>query len=278
MRKILFILLLSATAGKSQPYHDLAQISYQNSPGGEPKKFEHLRAQFSLPIIFKDSSILLVNPIWEERWLKMEESSEQQHFRGMITWLGYSKRLGRNWEGMLAFIPRFNGEPAVQFREGFQAGGVLLFTYKKSPGLSLKFGGYYNSEFFGPFFWPLLGLNWKISDKQRLFAVLPSYATYEYRVSKKLSWGANFRTYTNSYKMDNQPGSGNMDYTRFNDNQIGAYLDIYLSPKFVLNTEGGYSIMRSIESGISRDAEPLIISEQGGMYFRLAFQYRLRFD
>jgi hypothetical protein len=36
--------------------------------------------------------------------------------------------------------------------------------------------------------------------------------------------------------------------------------------------------MRRIESGVSKDAQPFIISEQNGAYFRIAVQYRLRFD
>jgi Domain of unknown function (DUF6268) len=279
MKKILTILILSSYTAASQPYLDAAQISYHSSPGGEPNEFKHLRAQVTVPLIFKDSSMLLFNPIWEERWLKMYESGNRQHYRGLISWLSYTKRFGTKWETMLAFIPRFNGAPEVQFKEGFQAGGVLLVSYKKRPGLTFKFGGYYNTEFFGPFFWPLLGIDWKIDNKQRLFAVLPSYATYEYKISKKLSWGGNFRTYTNSYKAYNPPGQAvNVDYTRFNDNQVGAYMDFYITHRIVANAEAGYSIMRRIESGTSKNAEPFIVSEHDGAYFRLALQYRLRFD
>jgi hypothetical protein len=279
MKKILIILIIASNPAVAQPYLDAAQVSYQSSPGGEPKEFQHLRAQVHVPVFFKDSSFLLFNPIWEERWLKPFESSDRQHYRGLISWVSFTKRFGTKWETMLAFIPRFNGEPEVQFKEGFQAGGVLLLSYKQRPGLTFKLGGYYNTEFFGPFFWPLVGIDWRINSKHRFFGILPSYATYEYRINKKLSWGGNFRTFTNSYKVYNPPGqSVNVDYTRFDDNQVGAYLDVYLTPKIVANVEGGYSIMRRIQSGTSKDAEPFIISEHDGLYFRLAVQYRLRFD
>jgi hypothetical protein len=275
MKNLLIILLFFSITAKTQPYLDAAQISYHNSPGGEPKEFQHLRAQVNVPYIFKDSSIFLFNPIWEERWLKPYESSDRQHYRGLISFMSFTKRFGTRWETTIAFIPRFNGEPEVQFKDGFQAGGVLLFTYKKRPGLSFKFGGYYNTEFFGP----LLGIDWKINSKQRLFAVLPSNATYEYRISKKLSWGGNFRTFTNSYKVYNPPGTSvPLDYTRFNDNQLGAYMDLYLTPRIVASGEAGYSITRSVESGVTKDSEPFIISKHDGAYFRLAVQYRLRFD
>jgi hypothetical protein len=279
MKNLLIISLFFAITTKAQPYLDAAQISYHNSPGGEPKEFQHLRAQVNVPIIFKDSSIFLINPIWEERWMKIYETSNQQHYRGLISWFTFTKRFGKKWETMIAFIPRFNGEPEVQFNEGFQAGAAVLFTYKRHPGLSFKFGGYYNSEFFGPFFWPLLGLDWKINNKQRLFAILPAYATYEYRINKKLSWGGNFRTFTNSYKVSDPPlAPTSYDYTRFNDNQVGAYMDFYLTPRIVASAEGGYSIMRRIETGETKDSEPIVISKHDGAYFRLAIQYRIRFD
>jgi hypothetical protein len=138
---------------------------------------------------------------------------------------------------------------------------------------------FYNSEFFGPFFWPLFGLDWKINNKQRLFAILPAYATYEYRISKKLSWGGNFRTYTNSYKVhDPTPSATSFDYTRFDDNQVGAYMDFYLTQRLVANAEVGYSIMRRVQSGVTKNSEPVIISKHDGAYFRISVQYRLRFD
>lgn len=279
MKHFLTILIFCSITAKAQPYLDLAQVSYQNSPGGQPKEFQHLRAQVNVPVVFKDSSVFLLNPIWEERWLKTTEFSNRQNYQGLILWFTYSKRLGKKWEAMMGFVPRFNGEPEVQFKDGFQAGGALLLTYKKRPGLSFKFGGYYNNEFFGHFFWPLLGIDWKINNKQRFFATLPAFATYEYRASKKISWGGNFRTFTNSYREYIYPNiDTHIAYTRFDDNQVGAYLDFYPMPKLVLNAEAGYSIMRRIESAASKNSKPFIISEHDGLYFRLAVQYRLRFD
>ena len=281
-KRILILLSVFAISGSaiSQPYLDLGQAVFQTSPGGDPKTFTHFRAQANLPIIAKDSSTFLINPIWEERWIQINEQSAEMHLRGFITWLTYDRNLSGKWSAMFAFVPRWNGETSIQFSEGFQAGGAALLTYKKNPGLQFKFGLYYNSEFWGNFFMPLLGLDWTINKKQRLFGILPGYFTYEYRISKTISWGGNFRTFTNSYKLGPDLSSSVANFVRIDDNQMGAYADVYLMPKIVLNAEAGYSILRKVRTGYGKTSneEYSILSNNSAPYFRLTLQYRIRLD
>ena len=279
MRSLFIVLLLCTVSAQAQPYLDLGQLSYHTSPGGDPKKFEHLRAQVNLPKIFKDSSVLVINPIWEERWMQMAEGDPRIHLRGMITWITFTKRFSRKWELLTAVIPRWNGEPSVQFSEGFQAGIALAAIYKPRPGLSYRLGFYYNKEFFGNFFVPVWGIDWKINKRQRLFGMLPGFFTYENRISPKFSWGGNFRTFTNSYKLATDGwNSNNSRFIRIDDNQIGAYLDYYLTPRVVFNLEGGYSLFRKVRSGVNSKSDMVYMSNNSAPYIRAVLQYRLRFD
>ena len=277
---ILLIIFALSDAGMAQPYLDLGQAVFQTSPGGDPKSFSHFRTQANLPLIMKDSSIIVINPVWEERWIQVNEQSPTMHLRGFITWLTYSRNISDKWSAMLAFIPRWNGEPSIQFSEGFQAGGAGLMTYKKNPSLQFKLGMYYNREFWGNFFIPLLGLDWTINKKQHLFGILPGYLTYEYRLSKTISWGGNFRTFTNSYKLGPELSLSAMNFVRIDDNQLGAYADVYLTPKIVLNAEAGYSILRKVRTGYGKTSneEYSILSNNSAPYIRLTLQYRIRLD
>ena len=56
-------------------------------------------------------------------------------------------------------------------------------------------------------------------------------------------YGANFRAITNSYKKT-------QGYWRIDENQLGLYLDTYLSKNLVFNVEAGHSIYRKIRTGI----------------------------
>ena len=275
----LLVILLISDQVMSQPYLDLVQAAYQNSPGNDPESFAHFRAQVNMPIVLKDSGIFLINPIWEERWIRINPQSDQQHLRGFITWLTYTRFIAPKWEMTAAFIPRWNGEPDIQFSKGFQAGVALLMMYHKNANLTYKLGLYYNREFWGNFFIPLLGIDWTINKKQRIFGILPGYLTYENRLSKTISWGGNFRTFTNSYRLKTNTAS-TANFTRIDDNQLGAYADFYLTRKIVLNAEAGYSILRKIRTGYNKTSEDQYntLSSNSAPYFRVALQYRLRLD
>ena len=275
----LLVILSMSDQVMSQPYLDLVQAAYQNSPGKDPESFSHFRAQVNMPIVLKDSGIFLINPIWEERWIRINPQSDQQHLRGFITWLTYTRYIASKWEMTAAFIPRWNGEPEIQFSKGFQAGVAILMMYHKNANLSYKLGVYYNREFWGNFFIPLLGIDWTINKKQRLFGILPGYLTYENRLSKTISWGGNFRTFTNSYRLKTNTAS-TANFTRIDDNQLGAYADFYLTRKIVLNAEAGYSILRKIRTGYNKTSEDQYntLSSNSAPYFRVALQYRLRLD
>jgi hypothetical protein len=279
-RIIVFLAIMFSGSATAQPYLDLGQAAIHASPGGDPKTFTHFRAQANLPLIMKDSSIIVINPVWEERWIRINDQSAPMHLRSFITWLTYTRSISDKWSAMLAFIPRWNGETSIQFSEGFQAGGAALLTYKKNPSLQFKFGVYYNSEFWGNFFMPLLGLDWTINKKQRLFGILPGYFTYEYRINKRFSWGGNFRTFTNSYKLGPDLSSTVANFVRIDDNQLGAYADVYLMPKIVLSAEAGYSIMRKVRTGYGKTSneEYSILSNNSAPYIRLTLQYRIRLD
>jgi hypothetical protein len=277
---------LLATVGQdlyAQPYLDLFQAMYSASPGnaGQPNTFNHFRAQANLPHVFKkDSSLFLFNPVWDQRWIQADESSRSYNVQGLITWFNYTRNLGPKWTLQLSLIPRWMGEPSLQFSEGFQPGGAFLFTRKIRPGLKYQFGVYYNRELFGNFFLPLLGIDWKINDRMNLFGILPGFLVYEHRLSKQFSWGANFRTFNSSYRIDQQGNPNANDYLRVQDNQLGVYADWYLARRVVLNIEGGHTILRRVTTGLEgvrTRKDEAVVSDRDNFYFRATLQYRMRF-
>jgi hypothetical protein len=127
-----------------------------------------------------------------------------------------------------------------------------------------------NNEFFNVFVMPLAGIDWKINDRNILFGVLPGSLTYEHRINTHFYYGANFRAITNSYYT--APG-----YWRINENQLGLYLDTYVTKTIVLNIESGHSLFRKVETGIKhiskRNADV-----NDNFYFKLSLAYRIRLN
>ncbi|HQW85048.1 MAG TPA: hypothetical protein PK987_11320, partial [Ferruginibacter sp.] len=60
------------------------------------------------------------------------------------------------------------------------------------------------------------------------------------------------------------------------ENQLGLYLDAYLSKSIVLNMEVGHSLFRKVRTGV----KDVFISDAGvndNFYFRISLAYRVRF-
>ena len=157
----------------------------------------------------------------------------------------------------------------------FQFGGAVLNVFKKNENLKYKLGLYYNSEFFGAFFMPLLGLDWNVNSRLNIFGVLPGSMNLEYKFSpNKFHAGINFRAITSSFRINDNP------YLKINDNQLKLFVDYYVTKNNVISIEAGHTIFRKFKTGIrlggkNTDAD-LNVSE--GYLFKIAYAYRIRTD
>lgn len=225
--------LLCALQLSAQPYVDLASVRYQYSPdaggfrrGFNANRFTYGTATVNIPLVFKDSSVLLFGPSAEQWKIWSKALPELPTFKGMALPLTFVKPLTGTWTATAVFVTRWNGSKTFPFTNDFQAGGALLLTFKKSPTLKYKFGLYYNREFFGNFFVPLGGIDWKINNRLQLFGVLPGSLILERKVTPHFYYGASFRSITTSYRYGDLK-----NFVRIDDNQLQAFADAYLTQK-----------------------------------------------
>jgi hypothetical protein len=66
-------------------------------------------------------------------------------------------------------ILRTNGEELFASNT-FQSVVLVFLVIERSPGQKIRFGAYMNADFFGFFFMPLLGADWRI-DERIIFSV-----------------------------------------------------------------------------------------------------------
>jgi|KBSMisStandDraft_5_1062788.scaffolds.fasta_scaffold00044_51 hypothetical protein len=282
---IIAIAMMKQTAN-SQPYLDLFNSRYSYSPntgsGSEtnvPVKMQYFNFSANLPIRFKKSGdAILINPFvetWMIHWPGKEY--EDRCLRGYALPIGYLKNFNHSRFSLLGMvIPRINMEKYsdVGHLDFFQFGGFLLGSFKVNDKLVLKAGGYYNKEFFGPLFIPLLGVDWKISDKENLFGTLPNQLVYERKLNSKLYAGAITRFITNSYGMIYKD-----EYLRIDENQLGVFADFYPAKKLVINLEFGHSILRKLREGLRSDVgtSSINLDPKDNFYMKLSLAYRIRF-
>jgi len=271
----------------AQPYIDIARFNYSYSPE-LGKKTDAVRSNFfnisaALPIeLKKGGDAFVLNPFFDHN--QGNVSTKDFHVVSQGVLLGFLKKdIFKNWNLLSSFILRRNKQAEKKIEDPWQYGGVILTTWKRNQFASLKFGLYYNKEFFGNYFIPLIGIDWKINEKNNLFGVLPGNMSFEHKVNETFYYGSTFRALTNSYRLPTIDPCFSGDcsaknYMRIDDNQFGVFSDVYFSKRIELNAEIGYTILRRYRFGFKgKNIHLQIDYKNDNFYFRTSLAYRLRF-
>ena len=262
----------------AQPYIDPFNIRYTygfnngNKTNNNATPFSHIYIGPDLPFKLKKGSLFVFSPFFDSWNI---DSSSDKSYLPVVSSIGLAVTTiipldTNHWSLNVTAIPRINSQ-GLQLDNSFQMGGVVLAVYKKNKDLTYKFGVYVNTEFFGFFVLPLVGIAWKINDRNNLFGVLPGRLTYEHKLGDNFYTGTTFRTITNSYRLN----SGN--YLRIEDHQLSAYLDFYATKHIVFTGEVGYGMYRQLDQGAEHNKNYLIdYNWADGMFIKICASYRIR--
>jgi hypothetical protein len=271
----------------AQPYLNLAKVSYSYTPRSREKTNSIRSDLYSLNITIpielkKDGDAFIVNPFFDHN--KGNVSTRRFGVISQGNLLGFLKKdIFKNWSLLSSFILRRNKQESEKVDDPWQYGEVILATWKRNRFASLKFGVYYNKEFFGNYFMPLVGIDWKINENNNLFGVLPGNMAFEHKVTKNFYYGFLFTALTNSYRLQTIDPCFSGDcsarnYLRVDDNQLGAFADIYLAKKIVFTAEAGCTILRKYRFGLKGQNIHLRTDyKNDNFYLRTSLAYRLRF-
>ena len=204
---------LLTTIGFAQPYTDIASFTYQHfsshyvdNPALKNQTDNYLLNLF-YPKQFKNGNIFLlkVNAELLHSSINLEENntSNVSSFAVPIGFQWVSKN--KKWKTLVIGIPKLasNFESTLTSKD-FQYGALLLENYDVNQNLKLKAGLYYNREAFGNFFVPLLGVDWKATERIYFYGILPSNYKIEFNVVKnKVYTGLDFKWVTRSFYLSN---------------------------------------------------------------------------
>ena len=258
----------------AQPYVDPLNIRHTHAfkttqPNATP--YNHLYIGSDIPVRFKNGSILLFSPFFENWNI---DSGANKDFLPSVSSIALPVSIILPFNAKLSVnitpIARVNGEE-LDFKNAFQMGGVAFVSYKAKAQQKLRLGIYVNNDFFGVFVIPLAGVDWRIDSKNYLFGLLPGRLTFEHQLTRNLYSGFTFRAITNSYRLSD--GS----YLRIDDNQLSAYLDLYPTRHVVMTLEPGYGIFRKLRRGEERNKNYTTdYNWDDGMFLKLSASYRVR--
>jgi hypothetical protein len=162
---------------------------------------------------------------------------------GFILRTGIIQRLsnGRSIQFLLA--PRYMSDMKGGGMDNFQFGFLAMYEKKFSEKLTMGFGGMFNQEFFGPYFVPLVNLNWMITERFSITGLLPIYGKIKYRVNSKFSAGISHFGLLTTFGL-NDPAYEE-DYLERQSIDLALFGNYNLRDNFYLEVRFGQSLNRS---------------------------------
>lgn len=241
-----FILFFSAFQLMAQPYVDLANLQYTRFNQAPFKKDMNASVDhqiwsggFFLPLPLKNKDRLIIGADNTSINIKYigSDTSFSSYLQSSSLQIGLLKQWkNEQWNTLFLFIPRLAADFKNIYSTDRQLGGAVVNTYVWKKNVKLKFGLYYNREFFGNYFMPLVGLAWKVNERMNIWCLLPGSLNVDYFLNSRISCGLKYQSITATYRAE---GSDGTSYIRegdvfWSDQQISLKADAYLLKNLVL--------------------------------------------
>ncbi|UTW64483.1 hypothetical protein KFE98_10185 [bacterium SCSIO 12741] len=252
---VLAFLVGSSLLGSAQDYVDLAKFTYLNSPFNrysnadtvvDVARVQEFYLDLTVPIKLQKGHAIITGITLEQLSLQTapEGYNVNQVFSTALK-MGMNYKHSEKLEGTYLFMPKFSSDFHDIGRKDLQLGGLVLYKYHKKEFLKYRFGMYYNSELFGPFFVPLVGF-WHRSKNKKFEAnvTLPVWVDLNYRFTKWFTAGLNFSSFVRSYYLTPHSTQGREEYLVKASNELYAYGQFHLTKSVLLQGKIGYSIGR----------------------------------
>lgn len=293
---LLFRLILAGSLAFSQNYVDILKVSASTTPNNSfdssstKTKLNELMVDLTMPVKINEGFSVLTGVIYEDIQTKLFADGIIKNFGSTALKLGFNKQLTEKWSTTVVALPKIASDYNSFNSRDFQMGGIALFKYKKRDNLNFKTGLYYNSELFGPFFVPMLGMYYQSPNKKfEANILLPLQADINYQVVPFMNVGVNFNGQIRSYHLNNVTDANPNTYVTKSTNELFGYLKFSITKNISLQTKVGQSFGRTykvynendkVDFGlpltfVGHKREQLNSNFSNGLIFQATLVYRL---
>ncbi|MBH8556601.1 DUF6268 family outer membrane beta-barrel protein [Hymenobacter negativus] len=296
--RLLPALLLSAclftpNLSRAQGYAEGIGLSYEVLPlklkGGSEATFrgDIFRANIIVPLaVAADTSHAVLAGLNLEivRFSGSRPGFEVNNVYGITPVLGYRQRVSPRTELTAIALPSLNSDLREVRGADVTWGGVLRAAYRSSARRAYRLTVGYRQQFYGPQYVLLLGLDWRLGERWRLFGDLPTTFTASYAATPRVNVGFNLNGINTAYRLLN-----NDQYFQYQQGHYGLFAETYLSAHWALRATAAYAVTRRLEVyakddqwpatidyiGLGKAPTPLSSPIEKGLAFRLALSYRV---
>lgn len=293
---ILLILVINSLTTKAQNYVNVLNGRYYYLPSATLKennqsvKFSEYRIETALPIELKGGNLIGLKPQYKTFSLRSENDTLKDlrlhTFKlPLFTYLNLGES---GWSVYIDISPKLNSDLKNVSNRHFQIGGMFLFFKERNENFFWQFGMFYNQDTYGPFFMPLFGIDWVISEKDYFAALLPAYIIYERKISSKFYAGFELELSGETFRL------GGSIYENSYISQLGEnkltfmteprlFIDYYVIPHLVIYLRTGMRLFHMYEHYTVEDERVQVHEYVEGklkenFYLEAGLALRFRYD
>ena len=242
---ILLSLFLTTSA---QQKFTVGSLGYMLSPGNTyadtnlKSNIGYFTGVLTVPLKLNEKTALLTGlrgNLWSVKYNPKEFWPENYYSLGLT--LGVNHKFSDKNSFLFVLLPKLNSDFKELNSNAFQLGFISTWSHRVNDDFLWKAGLYYNSEFFGPFFVPIFGLDWQLNEKWKIKGDLPIYVNIDYGINKDFSLGLGYIALVSSFRL-----SGDFQDAYTSRFAIEPYLfaDVKVVKNVYLNGKLGYTMGR----------------------------------
>jgi hypothetical protein len=301
MKRYSLIVSILFRAGSicSQNYVDVLKVSASTTPfntfdsSSNKTKIDQLDLDLTVPIKMNDRLCFISGVTTEHIATKLFAEENIKSFGSTTLKIGAVKQFNNKWSATMLLLPKIASDYSPVSNKDLQLGAIAIIKHKKSDDLNYKFGLYYNSELFGPFFVPMVGMYYLSPNKKfEANIMLPLQADVNYKLHSFVNVGFNFSGQIRSYHLTDITTENRSTYVARSTNEFSAYLKFNVTKNLSLQTKVGQSVGRSyrvydendkITCGlpatfIGNKRHQLNSNFSNGMVFQVTMLYRINLN
>ncbi len=236
----------------SQNYVDLLKLNLNTTnlntfdSSSSKTQVNELMLDFTIPIKLNEKTSLISGLIYENIQTKLFEDGNVKTFGSTTLKVGANKLINDRWSATAVLLPKIASDYKSISGKDIQFGAIGIMKYKKSDNKNFKFGLYYNSELFGPFFVPMIGMYYLSPNKKfETNIMLPLQADVNYKLIPFINFGLNFNGQIRSYHLTDVTPSFKSTYIARSTNELYAYLKFNATKNISITIKVGQSIGRT---------------------------------
>ena len=253
--------------------------------------FKEYRIEGAIPVQLRGGSTLGIKPQYKTFTLSGNSNSlrDLTLYSFKLPLFGYLKFKDSKWSAYIELSPKLNSDLKNIDIRHFQIGSTVLAYYEKKKDFYWQLGIYYNEDTYGPFIIPMLGVDWKIDEKNYLAVLLPAYMIYERKLNDKFYTGFEMELTGETYRLGNTAYKDSY-ISQFGENKLTflteprLFLDYYVAPHLVLYIKPGMRLFQKYEQfddtndKLLKNPEYIQGQLKSSFYTEFGIAYRFRYD